>query len=434
MIIEENGLLPHQAEFVNYFDNRYVALVAGYGSGKTYAFCAKGILLASLNPGHRGAMLEPTNAMAADVLIPDLTAMIEDLGIPYSYKQSPYPSFKLYFDGGVSEILIRSAENYKRLAGLNLAWWGVDECDTIARGVAKKMWYMLVSRLRDGKAPCRQGYTTSTPEGFSFLHEYFVTDQEDRARLNKDPLDRHILHASTYDNPHLDDDFIPDLLEQYPPNLIQGYLLGKFTNLLTGNVYDQFTRAQNGTDKTIADFDDGEWLKDVHIGVDFNVGKTCGICHIIDDDGNPWAIDEITTQKNTDTLIASIKKKFPKRKVYVYPDASGRSEHTNASATDVKLLSNHFTVKAPRKNPPVRDRVNSMNAVFCNGDGEVRYRVNTRLCPKYTTALETQGYTDQGKPDKAHDQDHPPDASGYFIHNKFPIKRGRGGKITLTGH
>lgn len=434
MIIEEDGLLDHQEEFVNYFDKRYVALVAGYGSGKTYAFCAKGILLASLNAGHRGAMLEPTNAMAADVLIPDLTQMLEDLGIPYSYKQSPYPSFKLYFEDGVSEILIRSAENYKRLAGLNLAWWGVDECDTINHQLAKKMWRMLVSRLRDGDAPVRQGFTTSTPEGFSFLHEYFVVDQEDAARNNKEPLDRHIIHASTYDNPHLDDDFIPDLLEQYPKNLIVGYLLGQFTNLLTGNVYDSFTREQNGTTLTIDDFDDGEWLSDVHIGVDFNVNKTCGICHIIDDEGNPWAINEITGQKNTESLIDAIKKEYPRRKIYVYPDASGRSEHTNASATDIKLLSKHFQVKAPKKNPPVRDRVNCMNAMFKNGEGEVRYMVNTRLCPKYTTALETQGYTDQGKPDKAHDQDHPPDAAGYLIHTKFPIKRGRGGKIMLSNH
>ena len=136
-------LLPHQLKFIEDIDTRFLALVAGYGSGKTHAFCLKGIYMAYLNPGHKGALLEPTNGMASDVLVPDLTALLIEYGIPFEFKASPYPTFKLFFEDGISTILIRSAENYKRLAGLNLAWFGVDECDTISKGIARKMWRLL---------------------------------------------------------------------------------------------------------------------------------------------------------------------------------------------------------------------------------------------------------------------------------------------------
>jgi hypothetical protein len=35
-------------------------------------------------------------------------------------------------------------------------------------------------------------------------------------------------------------------------------------------------------------------------------------------------------------------------------------------------------------NPPVKDRINSVNAMFCNGNGERRYKVNVTRCPVYT--------------------------------------------------
>jgi phage terminase large subunit-like protein len=434
-------LLPHQRRFVADVHHRYLGFVAGYGSGKTYAFCAKGIYLAFLNKGHTGALFEPTNTMAHDVLVPALTEMLEDYGISYTYKASPYPTFFLHFleaDESIttSTILIRSAENYRRAAGLNLAWAGIDEADTISKSTAWAMWRMLQSRLRNADAPNIQMFTTSTPEGFNFLYEYFVKEVEEREAEGKNVIDRHIMHASTYDNAdNLDPGYIQTLLEEYPPNLIEGYLNGQFTNLTQGTVYNQFNRRDNNTDLTITDFDDKErnLLVPLHIGIDFNIDKTCGIVHVIDSDGLPLALDEITKQRDTETLIKEIQKRYPDREITVYPDSSGDNRKTNASATDIKLLkAAGFRVKANNKNPPVRDRVNSMNAMFCNAEGERRYKVNVRMCPTYTRALETQAYDDKGEPDKAHDQDHPLDGAGYFIFKVFPLRH-RTRKVKIVG-
>ena len=96
----------------------------------------------------------------------------------------------------------------------------------------------------------------------------------------------------------------------------------------------------------------------------------------------------------------------------------------NASETDIALLKDAgFIVSAPEANPPVKDRVNAMNAMFCNAEGQRRYLVNTARCPTYTECLEQQAWAQNGEPDKTTGHDHPNDAGGYFIHREYPIVR-----------
>lgn len=424
----ELNLLDHQHNFISDVDTRYVGFIGGYGCGKTFAFCAKSIYLAWLNAGFNGCMLEPTHAMASDVLIPQFRELLDELQLPYDYKATPYPTFSLHFDDGTSTVLIRSAENYKKLVGLNLAWFGVDEADTIEKKTALAMWRVLESRLR-AQAPYIQGFTTSTPEGFSFLYDFFIKQPANDPKIQN----RKIYRARTADNPFLDEDFIPSLLQNYPPNLIEAYLEGKFVNLTNGSVYYAFDRTLNESPYNVSTMDRPNYLAPLHIGMDFNVGKCCAIVHIIDDEGNPHAVDEITKGINTEDMIDKIKSKFPKRDITIYPDASGGSRKTNASTTDLQLLRQAgFHVVVDGSNPAVRDRINAMNAMFCNADKKRRYFVSPR-CQSYITALETQGYNSNGEPDKQHDQDHPVDAAGYMIYKLFPLRNNTGKVIRLQG-
>ena len=73
-------------------------------------------------------------------------------------------------------------------------------------------------------------------------------------------------------------------------------------------------------------------------------------------------------------------------------------------------------------NPPVKDRINSMNAMFCNALGERRYRVNPEKCPAYVEALEQQAWTKNGEPDKTSGMDHVNDAAGYYIVHDYPLR------------
>lgn len=408
-------LLPHQLEFCSDVSTRYLALCGGYGCGKTYAFVTKAVHLALLNGGSEGAVLEPTIDMARRILVPEMINFLENNNIDYVYKKAD-KEFMIQTSKGISKIHVLSGENYTRLVGLNLAWFGVDEVDTIRnKDIAKDMFDVLISRIRDKKAPNIQGFFTSTPEGFHFLYDTF-----EKEVAEKKLTDRRLIRGRTMDNPHLADGFIESLLQNYTAEQCEAYLNGQFINLNTGTIYYSFNRNDNHSDISL---DDPMMDKHIlHIGMDFNVGKCSAVTHIVVK-GQPIAVDEIQGIKNTEDMIKEIQRRYPKRVIRVYPDASGSNEKTNSNQTDHILLSKAgFKVVAKKKNPYVKDRIANMNAMFHNSKGERNYKVNTRKCPIYTTCLEQQSYTKNGEPDKMHDQDHPNDAAGYFITTVFPMK------------
>jgi len=403
----ELELLKHQYEFCADDETRYLALVAGYGSGKTFAFCVKTIFMAAANIGYAGAIMEPTYGMIKRTLLPAMNEALQDLNIPYSFSKSD-AVYTLHFAEGDCTVYCLSGENYSRMAGMNLAFFGVDECDTIQKDIARSMWNMAMSRLRSGRV--YQGFTTSTPEGFNFLYEFFVDEAEGKT-------DRRLIKGRTQDNPFLPDDFIQSLLDNYPPNLIKSYLEGEFTNLTSGQIYYAFNREQNHTDVTIQDMSNHI----LHIGVDFNINHMAGIVHVING-GVPSALDELIDLRNTEVLIQEIRNRYGARKVIIYPDAAGNQNKTSASMSDIALLKQAgFEINVGSVNPPVRDRINSMNGMFCNAKGERKYKVNTKQCPSYTKTLEQQVYVN-GAPDKNHNLDHPADAGGYFIYRIFPLQ------------
>lgn len=355
--------------------------------------------------------MEPTNSMIKKTLIPSMDETLELLGVPYSYSKSDM-IYTLHFQEGDTTIYCLSAENYKRMAGLNLAFFGVDECDTIQKDIARSMWNMAMSRLRRGAV--YQGYTTSTPEGFNFLYEFFQEEPESDPKKAKD---RRIIRGRTQDNPFLPPEFIQSLLDNYPPNLIKSYLEGIFTNLTSGQVYYAFDRVLNHTDKTLKDYPNHV----LHIGQDFNNLKCASTVCVIDN-GLPLQLDEIMGSRNTEAVIEAIKQRYPNRKVIMYPDAAGNQNKTSAAMSDIAMLkAAGFELNYSSRNPFVKDRINSVNAMICNSTGHRRFLINTKQCPLTTKTLEQQIYSPDGSPLKSHDLDHPGDAIGYFLHRVYPL-------------
>lgn len=254
----------------------------------------------------------------------------------------------------------------------------------------------------------------TTPEGFRFTYRQFVKALRDKPELS----DMYgMVQASTYDNEaNLPDDYIPSLLATYPPQLINAYLNGQFVNLTSGTVYHAFDRKLNACFDTLQD---GE---PAFVGMDFNVGKMAAVIHV-KRDGLPRAVGEITGGYDTPDMIRILKDRLGEREIRVYPDASGGSRKSvNASVTDIQLLRGaSFHVIAPNANPPVKDRINAMNAMFCNAVGERRYLVNPYTCPTYCDNLEQQVWGVNGEPDKTAGNDHENDAGGYFVHKDYPL-------------
>lgn len=408
MKIEFPDLLSHQLEFIEDCSTRHLALCGGYGSGKTMVLALKIIHLSALNTGYEGCALSPTFNMAHKVLIPELERQLRAANIKYDYSKS-FSTFTIFFGNQSCKVHILSAENYERVAGLNLAFGAMDEIDLMNMDTAYASWRMIQSRLRRGKV--YQLCAVSTPEGYNFLYDFF--------EKQKEKTDRRIIKARTRDNPFLPKEYIDSLLETYPSNLISAYLDGEFVNLASGNVYAEFNRETNRTVQTIDDYPNHI----LHIGVDFNINNMAAVVSVIHQ-GQIFTLDEFSGLKDTTTLAKAIRQRYPGRPIYIYPDSSGKSGHSNSSFTDISILKDrlfNFEVCYNSKNPRVVDRVGAVNAKIKNAKGDISLFVNIEKCPHLVEGLEQQGWGKDGNPDKSNGLDHHLDALGYFIHFRFPI-------------
>jgi hypothetical protein len=139
----------------------------------------------------------------------------------------------------------------------------------------------------------------------------------------------------------------------------------------------------------------------------------------------PIAVGELVGLYDTKEMCRAIQERY-KQKVVIYPDASGKSRKSSGGS-DFRIIQQFgFKIISPDKNPFVKDRVNSMNINFCDNDGDRNYLVNTDQCPTYTESLEQLSYKN-GEPDKTSGFDHITEAAGYYIYNRFGLKRKRRG-------
>jgi len=405
------NLFKHQHDFVMDVTTKNIALVGGYACGKTHALAYKAILLSMLNVGHLGLVLSPIHAMNKNNVVPKFMEVLAECKIPYTYTASPYPKFILHFAFGSSPIVFHASENYLRIAGLNLAWFICDEVDTTERHLMHRVWKMLISRLRAIGAPNKQACCVSTPEGFKFLYDYFEKDIRDNPKLRKS---RRLIRASTFDNPYLDPEYIEQMLESYPPNLVRAYLKGEFVTLEGNRTYSGF-----GDDNIIDTYKEPSGAV-LHIGIDFNVGNMNAVI-FIKDKKTITAVDEIQlkfAQANTYSMVKAIRFKYPNRKILLYPDATGRNRSTNTvdvNNTNHKILTDagFNLIFNTAGNPPVEDRTVLINSKICDGNGNITFKVHER-CVNLINSLNIR-QNKKGLPEKDGVTDHGCDCMDYVI-------------------
>lgn len=170
-----------------------------------------------------------------------------------------------------------------------------------------------------------------------------------------------------------------------------------------------------------ADFD----TSIIHVGMDFNVNPATAVIAVREGDCL-WCIDELNVySSNTDEIADEIQSRYPRSKVFCYPDPAGSARKTSANGmTDHKILENRgFVVKAPRKHDPVRDRINATNARFSNAEGENHLFIHKSN--KYTIeSLDKHAFKEgTGIPLKDAGHDHMFDALSYMVAFLFPIRK-----------
>jgi hypothetical protein len=398
-------LTEPQLRFVH-SEDKSPALIGGLGSGKSRAGTMRLLARRLAYPGSNGAYYMPTFDLLKLRALPGFIEDLEMLGLSYSINKS---EMTISIEG-YGFIILRSYDNPVRIVGYEVADSIVDELDTLPIDKAEFVYRKITERNRQKiKGMVNTiGCVTTPDQGFNgIVYKKWVKDVKEGYILIKAP---------THSNPYLPSDYIDQIRANYDPLLADMYIEGEFVNLSANKVYHFFDREKAHTDRELMDSD-----KLLLVSVDFNVGGCCSTVSVLEK-GKPVTVDEFVSN-NTYDFIDNLSIRYPDKKITVYPDASGDSDSTNASFSDIKLIKQAgYSVDAPNANPRIRDRVNAVNKGFAHSE----FKINTDKCPMLTHALENQGYDKKGVPEKF--DEHPAiddwvDSYGYKINKRWPIHK-----------
>jgi hypothetical protein len=398
--------LPSQKSF-HELTARFKGFSGPIGSGKSQALCQEAIRLSYLNPRRMGLLGAPTYQMLRDATQATLFEILDSNRIPYEHNKAEN-TLRMKDTG--SRIVFRPVDEFERLRGTNLAWFGLDELTYTPEAA----WLRLEGRLRDPKAQRLCGFAVWTPKGYDWVFRKFVEGpSKGYGVVVAQPYENRFLLARV-------PDFYDRLQESYDERFFRQEVLGAYLSLSGSTVYSSFARAENlkdlGRDQRLPLL----WA------LDFNVDPMSSlVVQMVD--GKVLVLDEIVVRNGT-TMDASEEflKRYPDHwaGVHIYGDASGNQRQTTG-ATDYEMIREYFQVhsgmtlqyRVPRANPSVRERINLTNAKLRSATGDVGLLVDPK-CKELIKDLEQVTYkADSNTIDKDRDRmrTHLSDALGYLL-------------------
>jgi hypothetical protein len=398
--------LPSQARF-----HRSTARFKGYsgsiGSGKSAALCQEAIRLSYINRGLTGLLGAPTYPMLRDATLMALLGVLDDNELPYDLNRS---EMTLRMRDTGSKMLLRSVDEFERLRGTNLAWFGVDELSY----APEQAWLRLEGRLRDPKASRLCGFGVWTPKGRDWVYQRFF---ESDAGLYD------VTVAKPFENRYILDK-IPDFYERlkgsYDERFYRQEVLGEYLAVDSNRVYHEFSREAHVGDVQV------EYGLPLLWALDFNVDPMCSI--VAQRRGDEIkVIDEIVIRRaSTWDACEEFWTRFRHHQagLVIYGDASGQNLKTSGT-TDYQMIRQFFArtpyrcidYRVPPANPLVRDRVLTMNARLRTASGETHMRVSPK-CVELIKDLEQVVYklgTTVIDKDRDPKRTHLSDALGYLV-------------------
>jgi hypothetical protein len=386
---------------------RFKGFSGPIGTGKSQALCQEAVKLSYQNVGRVGLLGAPTYPMLRDATQSTLFEILEKNRIPYEYNKAENT---LVMRDTRSKILFRPVDEFERLRGTNLAWFGVDELTYCQ----EQAWVVLEGRLRDPRAKRLCGFGVWTPKGYDWVYRRFLTD----------PVEGYAaIVAAPFENRHLLDrvpDFYERLRRSYDEKFYQQEVLGKYLSINGGLVYHAFQRSEHVGEVAVDPALTLLWA------LDFNVDPMSSVVAQIAN-GAVTVLDEIVISRaSTEQACEEFHARFPRHDagLCIYGDASGSRMQT-AGTTDYQVIRGFFhregyqsvSYKVPRANPPVRERTALVNAKLKSASGEIQLRIG-RKCKEMIKDLEEVSYKpDSGAIDKDKDprRTHLSDALGYLI-------------------
>ena len=410
-------LLSYQREFV-LSDAKYTALVGGYGTGKSYSIYYKALYLLAKRQG-KGVILivEPNYGMIQRNIIPIWISETEKTGILYKYnKQQNKITYNSH--GIEGTIYFLSGEKPDSIAGIDGSDFIIDEFDRFRNiQLQQDVWRELTARLR--KVVSATGSIVTTPNGFMETYNLFV----ENGGLQNGKL----IKARTEDNMFLPPEFVEDLRQQFDPKVIEQYLNGDFVDISSlpalYNWNDKYIVAQNYADEKL------KQASVIHIGMDFNVSPMCASISVLEYNvkGKKLTVcnEIILDDSNTYDMVDHIKRIYPNKTYYVYPDMTGGSRKTSSRETDHRILKqNGFKIQRGNllTNGSQVDRLNECNSALYQENIAVSGRCKNVISDFNKTNRKIDGRIDKSRETDGKSWGHMFDAITYCIQRVFPIK------------
>ena len=381
--------------------NRFITVVAGRRFGKTH-LSIRQLCFHAKEPDRNVWYVAPTYRQAKQIVWRKLKHKLQDLKWTKRINES---ELTIELKNG-SLISLKGADNADSLRGVGLDYLVMDEFADID----PEAWYeVLRPTLAD-----REGGALfiGTPKGLgNWAHDLYNMPTEQ-------PEQWASFQYTTIDGGNVKPEEIEAAKRDLDERTFRQEFLATFETY-AGRIYYSFERKDNVI--VIADTK----TDILHIGIDFNIDPMSAVIAIRIGEAL-YVIDEIRMfSSNTQELVAEVQARYPKSKIWAYPDPASRQRKTSAGgATDLTILQNAgWVVKCPNSHTPVRDRINAVNSRLKDSTGIRRLHFNPSV--KYTIeGLERQTYKEgTSQPDKESGYDHMMDALGYMVDYQFPVRK-----------
>jgi hypothetical protein len=263
----------------------------------------------------------------------------------------------------------------------------------------------MLARIRHPEATKKELFLTGTPEELNWGYDIAMNDNNQ--------YDVGVVRGATVQNTYLPETYFNTLYNAYTPEGRQAYLDGEFVNLKQGRAYKPFDRERH-----IVSLPGSEsW--EICAGIDFNVDyMSLEIFRY--SNGRFHFIDEIRLD-NSNSFEAAKMLQDKYSGIRVFPDATGAARKTSSSTSDHQIFSDHgFRVIALHSNPPVMDRVNTVNARLIS----MAITIEPGTCPYLVRDLDRVSFRGGDLDQRSdHSLTHASDAAGYAITYLAPINR-----------
>lgn len=388
---------------------RFRVIAAGRRWGKTHFSVIEMLCAATRLPKQKVWYIAPTYSMAKQIAWEKLKEMVPDDWIAIgnqNRKSVNEVELKIRLKNG-STIELKGADRPDTLRGMGVHLIVLDEF----QDMKETLWAAIRPTLSDTQGKC---IIIGTPKGFNHFYQCFQKGQTSRNGQWKS------WQYATKDSPFIPLSEIEYARQDMDARTFRQEYESSFESM-AGRVYFAFDRRENVRrspyDPSLPSL----------VGQDFNIDPMCSV--VLQRHGDEiWATGEqVLHSSSTEDVCRGLFDEYGwdfRHSAVIYPDPSGNHRQHARGESDIQIFREwgFKRVLFRPKQPPVRDRIMSVNRLLEDASGRRRLFIDPS-CRTLISGLEQLIYVpNTAEPDKTGGHDHITDAIGYPIEFEFPIK------------